>query len=433
MYICGMLVMKFGGASVKNAEAVRNVGKIIDLHLNETEELVVVISAMDKTTNHLEKLAFLARDEQEDLAFRQFESIRNFHLNIVEDLFGEEKTQVVVQLEEYFGEIEKVIRGILLLGEFSDRIYDRIVSFGELLSTTVVAAYLKQSGLPLEWMDVRPVIRTDSTHKRAKVIWSMTRDRIVEDVLPRFKRVKAIVTQGFISSNMDGKGTTLGREGSDYTASIFAHCLDADRLIVWKDVPGILNGDPRIEENTRKLDCLSFEEAVEMTFYGATVIHPKTIKPLYSKKIPLDVKCFLDTSLSGTRINTEDQTIKEEVITSRVVKKNQVLLKIRPRDFSFMDQALLDRIFNHIARSGLMVNLVQTSAISLLLCVNNKREAVEEFQSLLLDKFFVEERTGLRLRTFINFGPESWKEAKDAVLVQQAENKLYVVQENPPA
>ena len=423
--------MKFGGASVKNAEAVRNAGKIIEQFLAHTEAMVVVISAMDKTTNHLEKLAFLARDGREDEAFAQFEKVRNFHLGMAEELFGDKKAAVIVKLEAYLGEIEKVIRGILLLGEFSDRIYDRIVSYGELLSTTLVANFLKTEGLPLDWLDARKVIRTDSTYKSAKVVWSLTREQIVDEVLPQFNGVKVLVTQGFIASNLEGKVTTLGREGSDYTASIFAHCLDAQRLIVWKDVPGILNGDPRIETNTRKLDSLSFEEAVEMTFYGATVIHPKTIKPLFTKNIPLEVKCFLDTSLSGTRISKAEAQEEREMITSRVVKKDQVLLKIRPRDFSFMDQALLDRIFNHIAKAGLMVNLVQTSAISLLLCVNNQRDAVENFQSLLIDKFFVEERQGLRLRTFINYGPESWKEAANAVLVQQAENKLYVVQESP--
>jgi len=420
--------MKFGGASVKNAEAVRNVARIIRSHL-PGNGLMVVISAMDKTTNHLEQLAWAARDAREDETWKRFRSIRDFHHGIIDDLFGSDAETVRAKVADYFAQIERIIRGILLLNEFPTRTYDRIVAFGELLSTTIVAHFLRQDGIGAAWVDAREIIKTDASFSQASVIWSLTRQNIQEKVLPLVRTTEAVITQGFIASNRSGKVTTLGREGSDYTASIFANCLEADSLTVWKDVRGILNGDPRIESETVKLDALSYERAVEMTFYGASVIHPKTIKPLRNAAIPLYVKCFKDTSEVGTVIAEAETVQIEPQVCSRIVKKNQLLLRITPRDFSFMDERLLGQIFTNVARAGLQVNLVQITAISLTLCATHTKSATGEFESLLLDEFEVERQENMVLRTFIDYTDKELVEARDAVVSQQSEGKLLVVRE----
>ncbi|MEL7340449.1 MAG: aspartate kinase, partial [Bacteroidota bacterium] len=295
--------MKFGGASVKDAAAIRNAAEIIVQH--QEHALLVVISAMDKTTNHLENLAYLARDGKETEAKEQFEKIKRFHLEIVKDLFADKDAEVKAKVEAFLEKIDRIVSGILMLEEFPPRTYDRIVSFGELLSTTIVAGYLNHIEKEAVWIDARDYLKTDANYRQAGVIWSLTEANIRTQVMSLARQGRALITQGFIGSTTDGKTTTLGREGSDYTASIFAHCLNASSLIVWKDVPGILNGDPRIMLETIKIDNLSYEEAVEMTFYGASVIHPKTIKPIFNKRIPLRVKCFLDVSLPGTVISEQ--------------------------------------------------------------------------------------------------------------------------------
>ena len=418
-----MQVMKFGGASVKHAEAIRNVANIIQLH--RTNACLIVLSAMDKTTNHLEKLAHLSRDNQRKEALEQFELIKRFHYNQVETLFPEEQiVGIQAKIAPFFTQMERIVQGILLLEEFPPRTYDRIVSFGELLSTMIVAEYLKSLAVDCEWLDARQLVKTDANYKQAGVIWSLTEEKIQHEVLPKMQAGKVLITQGFIGSTTNGKTTTLGREGSDYTGSIFAYCLGADSLTVWKDVPGILNGDPRIRKNTVKIDKLSYEEAVEMTFYGASVIHPKTIKPIFNRGIPLHVKCFLDLSEPGTTISTETNP---EKITSYIVKKDQAFIQIKPKDFSFMEELLLEEIFDHIYKSGVKVSLVQNSAISLMLCVDNRPNANAAFESLLLDKFSVNIRTGLKLYTMIHFSTKDLKEAAGAIMVQQHENKLYIV------
>lgn len=415
--------MKFGGASVKHAEAIQNVANIL-MRFRDSACLVV-ISAMDKTTNHLEMLAHLARDGKETEAKEQFARIKRFHHKQIDDLF-EEKDQTAVKqvVAPFFEKMERIVEGILLLEEFPPRTYDRIVSNGELLSTTIVAEYLKSLGQDAAWIDARELVKTDANYKQAGVIWSLTEENIQDQVLPQMKTGRILITQGFIGSTTSGKTTTLGREGSDYTGSIFAFCLGADSLTVWKDVPGILNGDPRIRQDTVKLDNLSYEEAVEMTFYGASVIHPKTIKPLFNRQIPLHVKCFLDVEAEGSTISGQSNS---EQVTSYIIKKAQSFIRIQPKDFSFMDELLMEEIFDHIYKSGVKVNLVQNSAISLMLCVDERKGPNNAFEALLLDKFSVERQSGLQLYTMINFSPMNLKDAVGAVMVQQHENKLYIV------
>lgn len=417
--------MKFGGASVKNAEAVRNVAGIVQQYTADNR-LLVVVSAMDKTTNHLEVLAGLARDAREEETWTQFRKIRNFHHGIMDGLFATGEVEVREQIAGYFDQVERVIRGILLLGEFPNRTYDRIVAFGELLSTAIVSQYLRKVGLKSVCPDARDLIKTDASYTQASVIWSLTRDNIEHRVVPLLAEYEVVVTQGFIASSVEGKVTTLGREGSDYTASIFAACLGAESVTVWKDVQGILNGDPRIESETVKLDELSYERAVEMTFYGASVIHPKTIKPLRNAEIPLYVKCFHDVSAPGTVIRRGGTAELNVGICSRIVRQQQLLLRITPRDFSFMNERQLNAIFARGSRAGIHINLVQTSAISLTICVTEE-PAVREFVSLLLDEFAVDREAGLVLRTYINYGEAEWQQVRQALLVQQTENKLLAV------
>ncbi|MDP5170966.1 MAG: aspartate kinase [Bacteroidia bacterium] len=416
--------MKFGGASVKNPDAIRNVAEILGKF--SAHPLLVVISAIDKTTNHLELLAHLARDGKEQEALDQFAAIKAFHLKMVSDLFGEGKGEAVAnQVNQLLREVERIVQGILLLEEFPSRTYDRIVSYGEILSTTIVSGFLLEKGQQSIWVDARLLVKTDATYKQAGVIWTLTEENIRREVLPLLQPGAIVITQGFIGSTIDGKTTTLGREGSDYTASIFAHCLGADSLTVWKDVPGILNGDPRIRQNTIKIDNMSYEEAVEMTFYGATVIHPKTIKPIFNRNIPLHVKSFLNVEAPGTVISSQTNAT---VIPSYILKKDQTYIRIKPKDFSFMEELLIREVFDQLYKSGVKLNLVQNSAISLMLCVDNKPQN-RDFQSLLLDKFDVEMRTGLRLHTIVNFTVKDLKEAADAVMVQQHDNKIFIVKE----
>jgi aspartate kinase len=418
-----MRVMKFGGASVKNADAIKNVTEIISQH--KDQPCLIVISAMDKTTNELELLAQLAKTGQKNEAIEQFKKIRRFHIRILHDLVERENVHSVQEkVRPFLEEIERIVNGILLLEEFPPRTYDRIVSYGELLSTTLITEYMRTRGFDVEWLDARKLVKTDATYKQAGVIWSLTEENIKREVAPNMQAGKILITQGFIGSTTSGKTTTLGREGSDYTGSIFAHCLGADSLTVWKDVKGILNADPRLRDDTEKIDNLSYEEAVEMTFYGASVIHPKTIKPIFNRNIPLHVKCFKDIKEEGTTIS---KATNAKTITSYIVKQTQAFIRVKPKDFSFMEERLMQEIFDHIYKSGVKVNLVQNSAISLMLCVDDKKADISAFESLLLDKFDVEIQKELKLYTMINFSVKDLKQAIDAVMVQQHDNKLFLV------
>ncbi|MEO0900404.1 MAG: aspartate kinase [Bacteroidota bacterium] len=418
-----MLVMKFGGASVKDPSAIRNVGNILEHYQNHA--LLIVVSAMDKTTNHLENLAFLARDGKQKEAFEQFDKIKRFHLGHVEELFeGVRKEFVRQKVMFHIDTIEKIVNGILQLEEFPPSVYDRIVSHGEILSTVLVSEYLIDQQRDCIWLDARELVKTDANYKEAGVIWTLTEQNIEEKVKPRMQVGRVMVTQGFIGSTTGGKVTTLGREGSDYTGSIFAYCLGAESFTVWKDVRGILNADPRLRTDTIKHQELSYEEAVEMTFYGASVIHPKTIKPIYTRSIPLHVKCFQDITEEGTIISASAQS---KDITSYIIKKKQAVLHIKPRDFSFMEEQLMNKVFDLVYKSGVKVNLVQNSAISLNICVNDEGSKRSNLESMLLDEFMVETVSDLKLYTVLKYKIKDLKEAAEAIMVQQqGENLFYV-------
>lgn len=356
-----MKVFKFGGASVKNPDAIRNITKILKDY--QSEELVIVVSAFGKITNALEDVIdsyFYKKDDLSD----KWEFVKNYHLEIIEGLFGENHA-VKARVQDLFTEFEVVLNAPI--NKEFDCIYDQIVSAGEVLSTTIIQHFLVKNDLSATWVDARKIIRTNDTFREGKVDWSLTPSNFVKHVKPLLSK-GFVVTQGFIGGTKDGLTTTLGREGSDYTAAIAAFSLDAENMTVWKDVPGILTADPRLFKNVTKIDRLSFREAIEMTYYGAKVIHPKTIKPLQNKSIPLMVKSFIEPQGQGTIISENFEAAYPPVI---VVETNQALIQVARKDFSFVDEESLSELFALFARHRIKVNMMQNTAIGFSICVDN--------------------------------------------------------------
>lgn len=361
-----MKVFKFGGASVKNADAIRNITNILQDY--KSEQLVIVISALGKMTNALEDVTNAYFHQTDDLQ-EKVNFVRKYHFDVIDDLF-EQNHEVYAKVNEWFDKIETFINQPI--SDAYDCIYDQLVSKGELLSTTIVQQYLNESGLSANWIDARQLIHTDDTYREGKVDWEVTPAQFNSIVSPMLSE-GFVVTQGFIGSNKEGKTVTLGREGSDYTAAIAAYCLDAENMTVWKDVPGILTADPRLFKNVTKLDRLSFREAIEMTYYGAKVIHPKTIKPLQNKSIPLMVKSFINPKGEGTMISENLQSAYPPVV---VVEKNQALIQVARKDFSFVDEESLSKLFHLFAQHRIKVNMMQNTAIGFSICINNVPERV---------------------------------------------------------
>ena len=361
-----MKVFKFGGASVKNADAIRNITNILQDY--KSEQLVIVISALGKMTNALEDVTNAYFHQTDDLQ-EKVNFVRKYHFDVIDDLF-EQNHEVYTKVNAWFSEIETFINQPI--SDAYDCIYDQLVSKGELLSTTIVQQYLNESGLSANWIDARQLIHTDDTYREGKVDWEVTPAQFNSTVSPILS-AGFVVTQGFIGSNKEGKTVTLGREGSDYTAAIAAYCLDAENMTVWKDVPGILTADPRLFKNVTKLDRLSFREAIEMTYYGAKVIHPKTIKPLQNKSIPLMVKSFINPKGEGTMISENLQSAYPPVV---VVEKNQALIQVARKDFSFVDEESLSKLFHLFAQHRIKVNMMQNTAIGFSICINNVPERV---------------------------------------------------------
>ena len=393
-------IYKFGGASVRDAKGIENVGQIIAR--NRPGQLVVVVSAMDKTTNELEKLAQLATSGNEADTLAQLTRIRTFHHKELDALGLSNEKATLEQLNGYLEELQRTVQGILLLRDFPNRIYDRIMAYGELMSSTLLAAHLNRKGLPVTWVDARTLIQTDSSWKQAEVIWPITRHQVSQQLPKLLEQGRVVVTQGYIGRTSDGHTTTLGREGSDYTASILGNLLGAARVTIWKDVPGVMSGDPKKYAQAEKLDHLTYEQAVEMTFYGASVIHPKTIKPLQNAGIPLWVKSFVQPAAPGTEIGPHSET--PHLPPLHITKGKQALITLQPRDLSFMDAPVVRRVFNEAYTNGLSVNLVQTSAISLTLCVDERPEKINDFTALLSTDFKILEERGLTLETLLYVG-----------------------------
>lgn len=393
-------VFKFGGASVKDADSVRNVATILQNH--SPEKLVVVVSAMGKTTNALEKIlnAWYENDERLETFIAE---LINYHQKIIMELFPDKKHPAHFKTDLLFGELEGYLGSPTSLNYDYD--YDQVVSFGELISTTIVSEFLASEGLNCRWFDVRELVHTDNTWREGKVNWEKTEKQIREKVsafLDQSESSPAIaLTQGFMGASPAGDTTTLGREGSDYTAAIFAYALQADEMVIWKDVPGLLNADPKYFSRTEKLASISYREAIELSYYGATIIHPKTIKPLQNKDIPLRIKSFVKPGDEGSIIHND--TAADSLIPSFIFKVDQVLISIIPRDFSFIDEQSLSEILAVFARNSMHISLMQNSAISFSVCVdNNQRKLSRLFEELGKD-YKVRYNTGLELITIRHY------------------------------
>jgi aspartate kinase len=392
-----MKVFKFGGASVKDAQAVRNVSHILSLFTQD--KLIVVISAMGKTTNSMEEIvdALWKRDEKkyQELVEERYQ----FHLNIVGELFPEPHFAIYQELETVFDRLKN--RYNQPLSENFNFEYDQIVSIGEVISTMIVEAFLKEEGHSTMWIDSRKYIRTNHTYREGEVDWGKTETIIKQQLLPEFKLKRIAITQGFVGHTSEGFTTTLGREGSDFSAAIYAYCADADSVTIWKDVPGMLNADPKWFDNTVKLDKISFKEAIELSYYGATVIHPKTIKPLQNKGIELHVKSFIDPNAPGTTIQASGNF--DHLVPSFIFKMDQVLMSFTPKDFSFIVEQNLGDIFQSLAQQGVKINLMQNSALSFSILFDRSKIDPMQLVDLFKSQYEVRYNEGLELVTIRHY------------------------------
>ena len=422
-----MQVFKFGGASVVNAEAVKNLVAIIQQA--EKENLLIVVSAMGKITNKLELLSNAYIFGQEN-AHELLEEIKAYHFNILNDLFSNHVHPVFNDIANTFVEIEWLLEEEA--SDAPDYIYDQIVSIGEVLSTKIVAAYLNECSLPAIWADARNFIKTDNTYREGKVEWDKTELEIQRNLVPLLKK-SIVVTQGFIGSTSENFTTTLGREGSDYSAAIFCACLNATALTIWKDVPGVLNADPKWFDETERIPQLSYHDAIELTYYGATVIHPKTIKPLQNKNIPLYVRSFLHPAQDGTEINGINSELP---VPSFIFKVNQVLISILPKDFSFIIEENLSDIFSLFHKYKVKVNTMLNSALSFSVSVDHDEEKINNLIQDLSILYKVKYNKGLELVTIRYYNQDTINRVtvnKDILLEVKSRHTCQIVMKDNSA
>lgn len=406
-------VFKFGGASLKDAPGFRNVKKILERF--RSEQLVIVASALGKTTNALEEIVRTYFNQGDALPL--LEALKNKHIEILNQLFGNRNHPVYDLLNNTFVEIDWILEDTP--AESYDYLYDQIVSIGEMASTRMLAAYLNESGLPVQWMDARDLIRTDNTHREGKIIWDITEKMVKEKVSPVLKEAKWTLTQGFLGGTSENCTTTLGREGSDYTAAILAYCLDAESVTIWKDVPGVLNADPRYFPSAQKIDKLGYLEAIEMTYYGATVIHPKTIKPLENKGIPLQVRSFIQPDEDGTVISKKYDSLLLPAVM--VLKKEQVLISVSAKDFSFIAEENLGYIFTMLSKYRIKSNMMQNAAISFSICADNEDAKVKPLLEELSQHFHISSSDKLDLLTVRHY--------TDSVLASLTAGRIILVEQ----
>ena len=422
-----MEVYKFGGASVSNANAVKNLVSIIQKE--KKDHLLIVISAMDKITNKLEALSAAYIFGQEN-TYELLEEIKAYHFIILNELFQDHNHPVFNDIANTFVEIEWLLDEEA--NDAPDYIYDQIVSIGEIVSTKIVAAYLNEQGIATTWVDARNFIKTDNSYKEGKVDWNKTTLEIQKHLVPILDKSIAI-TQGFIGSTSENFTTTLGREGSDYSAAIFCACLDATSLTIWKDVPGVLNADPKWFAETERIPQLSYHDAIELTYYGATVIHPKTIKPLQNKNIPLYVRSFINPEGEGTIINNKNSPLP---VPSFIFKVNQVLISIFPKDFSFIIEENLSDIFSLFHKHKVKVNTMLNSAISFSVSVDNDIAKVQHLIEDLSAMYKVKYNNGLELVTIRYYNQETIDRVtvnKSILLEVKSRNTCQIVMKDKPA
>jgi aspartate kinase len=405
-----MKIFKFGGASVKDAESIKNVVRV--LQHEGFENTLIVISAMGKMTNAFEEIIHSYYNKKDDLP-QKIEFVRNYHFNIIENLFTTNKPVIILEIEQFFGQLS----GFFIQNKVTDYnfIYDQIIGFGELLSTKIVSIYLNEIGIKNSWVDVRDYLKTDDTYRDAYVNWDATLQNI-----SKLNSDDLYITQGFLGCTAKGKTTSLGREGSDYTAAIFAYCLNAVSLTIWKDVDGVLNADPRFFENAELLQQISYGEAIEMAFYGASVIHPKTLKPLENKNIPLFVRSFYDLNAKGTIVGKGHYLLPD--IPCFILKQQQILVSISALDFSFMVEYNLSDIFKILHDYKLKVNLIQNSALSFSVCIEDKFNTFQQFLTEINKKYKVTFSENVSLYTIrhANENAVNKIEEKGKILLKQA-------------
>jgi len=391
-----MKVFKFGGASVKDADGVKNVYSV--LQQVGHEDVLLVISAMGKTTNAFELVIKNYFEKSAGLQ-ASIQEIKKYHNQILLELFEDDKHPVFNDVGSIFAGLDSFLQGNK--SPNYNFVYDQVVSLGEVISTTIVSHYFNHVGLTNTWVDVREIIKTDNTYRDAIVNWDATKAAITKAV----KKKKLNITQGFLGSDENNFTTTLGREGSDYTAAIFAYCLGAESVTIWKDVPGVLNADPRYFENAVLLNQISYREAIELAFYGATVIHPKTLQPLQRKEIPLYVKSFVNPLLPGTSVSKGADL--EPQTSCFIVKKNQLLISLSSLDFSFIMEENISEIFALLHKYRMKVSLIQNSAISFSVCVDDKFGNFAELKNVLSKKFKVTYNDNVSLYTIRHFNDKS--------------------------
>lgn len=427
-----MKVFKFGGASVKNADAVRNVAKVIERYPND--DLCIIVSAMGKTTNALEIVVeqYINRD---NACLESLQKIADFHNEIIADLFP----QGHLELESSIKSILDYLSVSLQEDEVVDFDfeYDQFVGWGEVLSTRIVSAYLAHCGINNQWFDARMFIRTDMQYRNARVDWDETARLISTTLYPFFDSNETggrsvAITQGFIAQSDDGTYTTLGREGSDFTGAIITHLMEAESLTVWKDVPGVLNADPKHFDDPSLLPHISYREAIELSYYGATIIHPKTIKPLENKDVPLYVKSFVNPDQDGTRIDSSMEDDRKN--PSFIVKPQQILISVTPKDFSFIVERNLSDIFETFARAKVKISLIQNSAINFSACVDVDRNRVDEAIKDLQEKYRVRYNEEVELLTIRHYDQgliDKLTEGKEVLVQQRTRETARFVQRIP--
>jgi aspartate kinase len=412
-----MKVFKFGGASINSVERIRKLSAIIQSFPDQ--KILLVISAMGKTTNALEKVteAFFSNKKQE--AINLLEGIKNEHLSIAEQLFGKDQTAIAIMLRGFFTEVDWLLQG-KPHREF-DYYYDQIVSVGELLSSTIVSFFLNREAISNQWIDVRDIFRTDDNFRDAGIDWDFAQNKVRQLVLPVFENTSIIITQGFIGSTYENESTTLGREGSDYSAAVFANILDATSLSIWKDVKGVMNADPKEFPEAQLISELDYDEVIEMAFYGAQVIHPKTVKPLQNKGIPLIVKCFLDKDLPGTLIHTKKLTHLPPIF---VLRQNQSLLHFHSKDFSFVGEKPIAELYHLFSAIRIKPGLIQSGAVTLMVCLDERPEKIEKLIAQASVMFDVQVEKGLTLLTIRHY--------REDVLNQLTQGKQIILKQQSP-
>jgi aspartate kinase len=419
-----MKVFKFGGASVNSIERVKNLAEIVEA--NQAGPLVIILSAMGKTTNALEKVAEAFYAGKKEEALQLFQVIKQQHLSTTKYLLVFRFNACLSQLTDFFTEIEWLLHD-KPVRDF-DYYYDQIVCLGELLSSCIVSHYLNEVGISNQWIDVRDSIRTNNNFRDADIDWLVTTEKIRTNVLNLItEENKIVITQGYIGATEDNESTTLGREGSDYSAAIFANVLDAESLSIWKDVDGVMNADPKTYPDAVLINDLSYTEVIEMAYYGAQVIHPKTIKPLQNKHIPLYVKCFLNKDLPGTIIHQKKNKNLPPII---VIKENQVLIELKTQDFSFVGEEPIIELYQLFNKLHIKPNLIQTAAISVFVCLDDKPEKIEQLALAAGVLFDVQIEKGLSLLTIRHYNVDvltSLSESKDKVLQQQSTETVQVL------